>query len=67
MTTQAMRRERRAQRAEAERTERIQLAMSALLLVFLFLAFCFSGTSDFIDDQRELAYWAGRGVTIQRW
>ena len=67
MTNAQARAHRRADRAAKERQERINLLLAILFLVYVFFAFGIAGACDYADDQRELAYWAERGVTIQRW
>ena len=66
-TTQFMRYERRSRR-ELERRRRIRDAVRAgIIIAFALLAFSIAGTMDYHDQQSELAYWAERGVSIQRW
>lgn len=62
-----MRYERHRQR-ELERQRKVRDFIIFLLTATLtLLAFSVAGTSDLQDEQRQLDYWADRGVTIQRW
>lgn len=66
-TTQALRYERRRRR-EIERQRKLRETLLAILtILYILAAFTFAGTMDYYDDQRELAYWAERGVTVGRW
>ena len=64
---QALRYERRAQR-ELQRKQQVRETVLAILFIlYIFVAFAIAGTSDFHDEQREIAYWESQGVTIHRW
>ena len=65
--SQTMRLERRAARVAQERKHAFDMAVGIATLLFILLAFALAGTSDFQNEQRELAYWESQGVTITRW
>ena len=64
---QALRQERRQQRELQRKQQAREMFLAFLTLLLILAAFTFAGTQDYIDEQRELAYWAERGITIQRW
>ena len=65
--TQALRRERRRQR-ELQRRQDVRDAITGALVIVIILALlAIAGTMDYHDDQMQLAYWAERGVIVQRW
>lgn len=68
MTAQQALRYERRRRQELERRQNMRnLALVILLAIYLIFAFAVAGTMDYQDETRELALWAERGVTIQRW
>ncbi len=67
MSTYAMRQARRERRAARERKERIDLAIAIVTLFLMLVAFGIAGTFDYEDEQRQLAFWAERGVVLQEW
>lgn len=64
---QIMRYKRRAERAAKERKERLDTALGILILVLFLAAFALAGTIDREIERHDLAFWAERGVTVQRW
>lgn len=67
MTTKAaLRYQRRAERAARERQERTEAVKAALFGLLILLAFLLAGTADYQEEQRQIAYWADRGVTVSR-
>ena len=66
-STQAARMARRERERQIRRERTIETIKGIVLLALVLLAFGIAGTIDRADDQRELAYWADRGVEVQRW
>lgn len=64
---QALRHERRLQRELERREQARETVLAILIATLVFAAFVLAGTCDYQDEQRELAYWESRGVTVQRW
>ena len=64
---QVLRAERRQMVAERRRQRRIETALTILGIILAIAAFAIAGTMDYNDEMRDLAFWAERGVTIQRW
>ena len=64
---QALRRKRRRQRDLQRKQQVRETILAVLTLLFILIAYVFAGTQDYIDEQRQIALWEERGVTIQRW
>ena len=64
---QAMRYERRRQRELEQRKQFRDTITAILVILFILAAFALAGAMDYQDEMNQLAYWAERGVTIQRW
>lgn len=64
---QALRYERRAQRELQRRQQVRETVLAILFILYILVAFAIAGTSDFHDEQSEIAYWESQGVTIHRW
>lgn len=64
---QALRQKRRRQRDLQRKQQVRETILAVLTLLFILIAYVFAGTQDYIDEQRQIALWEERGVTIQRW
>lgn len=49
------------------RDQRVEFAVYAVAILIILLMFGFAGSMDYADEQREIAYWAERGIEIARW
>ena len=66
-TTQAARMARRERERQIRRERTIETVKGIVFIALLLFAFAVAGTVDRADEQRELAYWADRGIEVQRW
>ncbi len=65
--SQRMRQERRERERQQRRENALQLTFGIIALALLLVIYGIAGAEDRRTEERQIAYWESRGVTIARW